>query len=164
MLIKLKKSTTKPPFDPSPFMVIDMKGSMVTARGAQQLTLDASRWKLIPDRTPRLSKQQRRREKNYCEDDDSASTLLDISIAEEGETVPVPLAANLEAAQAAQPEQEVSVPAPRRSNCQRQMPQYLRDYIIDYDEKRCSGLLVLVLPFQCVGLFKVHKSEAKRRT
>ena len=49
MLVSQKKSTTKPPYNPTPMTVTKVKGSMVTATvGRKHITRDASKFKSLP--------------------------------------------------------------------------------------------------------------------
>ena len=65
VLLRQKKTSTKPPFDPKPFTVIGKKGSMITARrGTLIRTRDASKWRhlRINFRTHYKPEQTRRKE------------------------------------------------------------------------------------------------------
>ena len=65
VLLRQKKTSTKPSFDPKPFTVIEKKGSMITARrGTLIRTRDASKWRhlRINFRTHYKPEQTRRKE------------------------------------------------------------------------------------------------------
>jgi len=66
VLARQQNTTTKPFFDPNPFLVVDKKGSIITAtRGSKKLVRDASRFKKISIR------QQRTLRTPPVDDDDS---------------------------------------------------------------------------------------------
>ena len=51
VLIHQKKTTTKPPYDPDPYTVTQIKGTQITAtRRGQQMTRNVDKWKILKDR------------------------------------------------------------------------------------------------------------------
>ena len=50
VILKQRKSSTKPPYDPEPYAVTDRKGCMITAyrnSDQRQVTRDASKWRKV---------------------------------------------------------------------------------------------------------------------
>ena len=51
VLIHQKKTTTKPPYNPDPYTVMQIKGTQITAsRRGQQMTRNVDKWKILKDR------------------------------------------------------------------------------------------------------------------
>ena len=51
VLIHQKTTTTKPPYDPDPYTVTQIKGTQITAtRRGQQMTRNMDKWKILKDR------------------------------------------------------------------------------------------------------------------
>ena len=70
VLVKQKKSSIRPPFDPNPYMVTKVKGTQVTAsRGAKERTRNQVKMKVLKERPVHLQPQGRKWEQ--AEDSDS---------------------------------------------------------------------------------------------
>ena len=77
MLVKQQKTTTKPPFDPKPYQVKEVRGTQITVvRGKQQKVRSKEKVKLLRDRFKHLQggstevhNQEKRREELNEEDD-----------------------------------------------------------------------------------------------
>ena len=60
VLIKQKKTTTKPPFDPKPYTITKVEGMQVTAeRGDKIRVRNKAKWKLVKERPSRLQPRPR---------------------------------------------------------------------------------------------------------
>ena len=71
VLIQQKKTTTKAPFDPSPFTVTKVENTKITAkRGKTTRTRNVNKWKLVPQRPERFGKSS-----NKCCPDDTDTDL-----------------------------------------------------------------------------------------
>ena len=83
MLVKQQKTTTKPPFDPKPYQVKEVRGTQITVvRGKQQKVRSKEKVKLLRDRFKHLQggstevhNQEKRREELNEEDETLVSSL-----------------------------------------------------------------------------------------
>jgi hypothetical protein len=82
VLIKQQKTTIKPPFDPTPYDVTEVKGSQVTARrGAKVRIRNMAKVKLLRKRPEHLVLDQYKFEKQLTEQDEEEEdyTFIDLS-------------------------------------------------------------------------------------
>ena len=77
MLVKQQKTTTKPPFDPKPYQVKEVRGTQITGvRGKQQKVRSKEKVKLLRDRFKHLQggstevKNQKEKREDSDEEDD----------------------------------------------------------------------------------------------
>ena len=60
LLIRQKKTTTSPPFDPAPYSVEEVKGTKITARRGREIkTRNIEKWKVLKTRPAYLQKPQK---------------------------------------------------------------------------------------------------------
>ena len=72
VLVKQKKSSIRPPFDPNPYTVTKVKGTQVTAsRGAKERTRNQVKMKVLKERPVHLQPQSRRWEQAEDSDNDA---------------------------------------------------------------------------------------------
>ena len=78
VLIKQKKTTTKPPFDPKPYIITEVEGMQVTAKRGDKIKVrNKAKWKLVKERPARLQPTPRdtlEEEEDSDDDDDWYST------------------------------------------------------------------------------------------
>ena len=71
VLIHQKKTTTKPPYNPDPTPVMQIKGTQITAtRRGQQMTRNVDKWKILKDRPLHLRTLVRVTKAEYSDSDD----------------------------------------------------------------------------------------------
>ena len=71
VLIKQKKTTIKPPFDPKPYTITKVEGMQITAeRGDKIRVRNKAKWKLIKDRPSRLQPRPRDSQDGDSDSDD----------------------------------------------------------------------------------------------
>ena len=69
--IKQKKTTTKPPFDPRPYIITEVEGVQVTAKRGDKIRIrNKGKWKLVRERPVRLQPTPRESLEEESEDDD----------------------------------------------------------------------------------------------
>ena len=79
VLIKQRKTTVKPPYDPKPYTVVTVQGTQVTARrGAQEKRRNKMKMKIVPNRPDHL--QQKQHISNQNIDQDSDDDEVDINL------------------------------------------------------------------------------------
>ena len=91
MLVKQQKTTTKPPFDPKPYQVKEVRGTQITVvRGKQQKVRSKEKVKLLRDRFKHLQggstevhNQEKRMEELNEEDETLVSVKSEISLESE---------------------------------------------------------------------------------
>ena len=72
VLIHQKNTTTKPPYDPDPYTVTQIKGTQITAtRRGQQMTRIVDKWKFLKDRPLHLRTLRQGHTVTRAEDSDS---------------------------------------------------------------------------------------------
>ena len=87
ILIKQQKTTIKPPFNPDPFVVTELKGTQVTAERGQKVRVrNRAKVKLLKDRPVHLQLASREEPDRQEEDDDDDDWFLDLST----QTGPIP--------------------------------------------------------------------------
>ena len=76
LLIRQKKTTTSPPFNPSPYSVEEVKGTKITARRGKEIkTRNIEKWKVLKTRPAYLQKPQKEDLGVADEDDDEDDWL-----------------------------------------------------------------------------------------
>ena len=71
VLIKQKKTTTEPPFDPKPYTITKVEGIQVTAeRGDKTRVRNKAKWKLVKERPRRLQPRPRDSQDGDSDSDD----------------------------------------------------------------------------------------------
>ena len=89
MLLKQTKTTTRPPWDPSPYEVTKVKGTQVTARrGSKQRIRNVEKWKVLKERPEEIMVKRKERQTNDTEESDD--TDFDIEIEEKQQAVTPP--------------------------------------------------------------------------
>ena len=87
VLIKQEKTTIKPPFDPAPYDVTEVKGSQVTARREDKVRVrNRAKVKLIRRRPEHLVPGQAKVKKQFKQEEEEDYTFIDLSGG--GNTVP----------------------------------------------------------------------------
>ena len=83
--IKQKKTTTKPPFDPKPYIITEVDGMQVTAKRGDLIRIrNKAKWKLVKERPARLQPAPRDAlEDDSDSDDDWYSTGIKQLVGEE---------------------------------------------------------------------------------
>ena len=87
VLIKQNKTTTRPPWDPAPYVVTEVRGTQVTARrGSKQRIRNIEKWKVLKERPEEIT--IKKKEKKPIEEEESDDTDFDLD--EEEQAVPSP--------------------------------------------------------------------------
>ena len=140
VLLKQRKTTTQPPYDPRPWLVIRKKGSMVTAkRGGKKVTRNACKFRYLPKQVDRRDKLVEGKKIEKKKGD-----LERIGVGEEERTfssnksfyLPLPMVAVGNAPEGVHEEQAAEATSGeghdaelRRSSRARKPPTYLSDYV-----------------------------------
>lgn len=121
VLVKQPKTNKlTPPYNPKPYTITEKKGTMLTAqRGSHRIVRNSSFFKPIPIQT--------HKEEEDTEDDEyEPDTPIDV--------LPQPPSRPVPTLQIHRPSAEPT-PLPRRTERNRQMPQYLKDYVVNYTQR-----------------------------
>ena len=87
VLIKQSKTTTRPPWDPAPYVVTGVRGTQVTAkRGSKQRIRNIEKWKVLKERPEEIT--VKRKETSTIEEEES-DTDFDIMEEEQDRHLPV---------------------------------------------------------------------------